>query len=137
MVQVINNWSRLASALKPSCQQGLKTVAKNMQGYIQDNAPRLTGFMADNVYVSAWDESDYGQGGEPTGSAYLLDEAKPDNDTTVNVGAAASYSCWVNWGHHVRGGGFVPANPFFDQGVEQAASTFESDMAQALAEGLV
>ena len=137
MVSIVNNWSSIAAKLKPALQQGIKVVATNVQVNAQQNAPYVTGFMSNNVYASGWWGSDYGQGGEPPGDAYLLDEVAPENDLQAIVGAAANYSIFVEMGHHTRSGSFVPAQPWFIPAIEQAASTMEDDMAQALAEGLV
>lgn len=135
-MRYVNRFPELAAKLKPALQTGIKVVAFNVQAYARQG-PYRTGFMDSNIYASGWWGSDYG-GGEspPTDDVYLLPEVSPPDDMTAIVGAAANYSAFVNYGHHTRGGGFVPANPFFDQGVEQARGTFESDMATALAEGL-
>ena len=127
-----NRWAELAAKLKPACQKGVKVGARAMKGNIQGGAPVQTGFMASQVYVSAWDESDYGQGiGPPTDDVYLLPEVKPEGDTSAIVGAAANYSEWVNGGTR-----FMAAQPFFDQGVEQTRGEFEAIMTEALREAL-
>jgi len=137
-MRYVNRWNILASELKPSLQKGLQTTGVQMVANIQANAPRRTGFMADNVYVSGPLVSTYGAGGSPSSDeAYLLPEVTPQDEYSAIVGAAADYSIWVNFGHHTRSGSFVPANPFFDRGVEQTRGQFETIMAAALAAGLV
>lgn len=137
-MRYVNRWPELAQALKPSLQKGLQATGVLMVGNIQGNAPRRTGFMADNVYVSGPLGSTYGAGGSPSNDeAYLLPEVAPPDDMTAIVGAAANYSIFVDMGHHTRSGSFVPANPFFDRGVEQTRGEFETIMAAELAKGLV
>ena len=134
-----NRWAELAGKLKPACQKGVKEAAYAMKDNIQSGAPvgkgegtYHGGFMRDHVYVSAPGESTYGQGMEPpTDDVYLLPEIKPENDLEAVVGAAANYSEWVNGGTR-----HMPAQPFFDQGVEQTRSEFEGIMTTALREAL-
>ncbi len=127
-----NRWAELAGKLKPAVQKGVKEAAYAMQSNIQSGAPVQTGFMRDNVYVSAPGESTYGQGmGPPTDDVYLLPEIKPEDDMTAIVGAAAEYSAFVNYGTR-----HMPAQPFFDQGVEQTRGEFEGIMTTALREAL-
>ncbi len=134
-----NRWAELAGKLKPACQKGVKEAAYAMKDNIQSGAPvgqgegtYHGGFMRDNVYVSTFDESTYGQGMEPpTDDVYRLPEIKPEDDMTAIVGAAADYSEWVNGGTR-----HMPANPFFDQGVEQTRGEFEPIMTTALREAL-
>ena len=132
MVSVVNNWGTIASKLKPSVQQGIKVVATNIQTYAQQNAHYVTGFMSTNVYANGWWGSDYGQGVEPPNDdVYLLEEVQPENDLQAIVGAAANYSIYQEMGTYK-----MSANPWFIPAVETAATTFEQDMAQAMAEGL-
>ena len=137
-MRYVNRWNELAAKLKPSLQKGLQATGEQAVSFIQGNAPRRSGFMADNVYCSGPLQSTYGAGGSPSNDdAYLLPEVSPPNDMTAIVGAAANYSIFVDMGHHTRSGSFVPANPFFDRGVEQTRGVFETIMAAELATGLV
>jgi hypothetical protein len=139
MAVVFNHFPQIAAQLKPVLQQGIKTTAKDMVGFASSGAPRETGFMGDNVYMSAHDESTYGQGPAPSKKgAYLLPEVTPGSDMEAIVGAAAYYSIYVEMGHHTRSGSYVPANPWFYPAVELARGTFEQEMAIALQQlGLV
>jgi len=76
--------------------------------------------------------STYGVGSiQPPGDSYLLPEVKPGDDMTAVVGAAADYSVFINYGTR-----YMPAQPFFDQGVETTRGEFEPIMAAYLKEGL-
>ncbi len=132
MMAGFNRWALLAAKIKPACQKGVKATAHAMVANIQGPAPRRTGFMADNVYMSAWDESTYGQGpAPPTDDVYLLPEEKPGDDMSAIVGAAADYSAFVNYGTR-----YMAAQPFFDQGVETTQGEFEGITRVAFNEGL-
>ncbi len=128
----VNRFPELAAKLKPSLQKGVQATGELMVSNIAGPAPRRTGFMADNVYVSGPLSSTYGAGpAPPTDDVYLLPEVKPTDDMTANVGAAANYSEYVNYGTV-----YMPAQPFFDQGVEATRGTFLAIMQAALSEGL-
>jgi hypothetical protein len=50
----------------------------------------------------------------------------------VAIGYAAGYARPVNDGHHTRSGGFVAANPFFDNAVQGNIGTIHDKIAEAL-----
>ncbi len=128
----VNRFPELVAALKPALQKGVQATGEQMVSNIEGPAPRRTGFMADNVYVSGPLSSTYGAGpAPPTDDVYLLPEVKPTDDMTAVVGAAANYSEWVNGGTR-----YMAAQPFFDQGVETTRGEFETIMTAHLQEGL-
>src|SRR6266700_6793265 len=128
----VNRFPELADALKPALQKGVQATGEKMVSNIEGPAPRRSGFMADNVYVSGPLSSTYGAGpAPPTDDVYLLPEVKPTDDMTAVVVAAANYSEWVNGGTR-----YMAAQPFFDQGVEATRGTFLAIMQAALSEGL-
>ncbi|MEO6892513.1 MAG: HK97 gp10 family phage protein [Ktedonobacteraceae bacterium] len=127
-----NKFGAIAAKLKPALQKAAKESARTMAENIRSEAPVRTGFLAGSVYFSAFDESSYGQGMGPTESgSYLLPKSTPPDDMTVIVDAAANYAIYINCGTR-----FIPANPFFDRGVEASRSTLEPDMAVILNEEL-
>jgi phage gpG-like protein len=129
-VVVFNHFPRIAAQLKPMLQQGIKTTAKDMVGFASGTAPRDTGFMGDNVYYSAHDESSYGQGPAPSKKgSYLLPEVLPSSDMEVIVGAAANYSIYVNYGHHTSSGSYVPAQPFWEPTTEHGKQILNDELA--------
>ncbi len=120
----VNRFPELAAALKPALQKGVQATGEQMVSNIAGPAPRRSGFMADNVYVSGPLSSTYGAGpAPPTDDVYLLPEVKPNDDMTAIVGAAADYSVYVNYGTYK-----MAAQPFFDQGVETTRGEFEPIM---------
>ena len=124
----VNRFPELAAALKPALQKGVQATGEQMVSNIADPAPRESGFMAENVYVSGPLSSTYGSGSiQPPGDSYLLPEVKPGDDMTAVVGAAADYSVFVNYGTR-----YMPAQPFFDKGVETTRGEFEPIMAAEL-----
>jgi phage gpG-like protein len=127
---VFNRFGAIARSLRPACRDATKVVAKDMTTTCQSFAPRDTGFMAESVYFSAYDESSYGSAGAPPQktSAYLLPEVTPGSDTEAIVGAAANYSIYVEMGHHTRSGSYVPANPWFYPSVELSRRDMEQKM---------
>src|SRR6266496_3435599 len=129
----VNRFPELAAKLKPSLQKGIQATGEQMVSNIEGPAPRESGFMAENVYVSGPLSSTYGSGSiAPPGDSYQLPEVKPADDMSAVVGAAASYSEYVNYGTR-----YMAAQPFFDQGVEATRGTFLAIMQAALSEGLV
>src|SRR6266700_3996449 len=124
----VNRFPELAAALKPSLQKGVQASGEQMVSNIEGPAPRRSGFMAENVYVSGPLSSTYGSGSiAPPGDSYQLPEVMPGDDMTAVVGAAANYSAYVNYGTR-----YMAAQPFFDQGVEATRGEFETTMAAAL-----
>jgi HK97 gp10 family phage protein len=127
-----NRFPELAAALKPALQKGVQATGEQMVSNIEGLAPRQTGFMAENVYVSGPLSSTYGSGSiEPPDDSYQLPEVKPGDDMTAIVGAAANYSVYVNYGTR-----FMAAQPFFEPGVEATRGEFDAIMAAAFAEGM-
>ena len=126
-----NHWPQIAAALKPGVQRAVTNTAKAIRGLASDGAPKLSGWMADNVYtVTPLEGSTYGQAGAPPGpsSAYLLPEQTPPDDMSAVVGAAANYSVYVEEGHHTTNGGYVPANPWFFPAVEQGRGILDAEL---------
>ena len=127
-----NHWPQIAAALKPGVQRAVTNTAKAIGGLASDGAPKLSGWMADNVYtVTPLEGSTYGQAGAPPGpsSAYLLPEQQPPDDMSAVVGAAANYSVYVEFGHHVHNSStYVPANPWFFPAVEQGRALLEAEL---------
>src|SRR5258708_2021715 len=126
-----NDFSLIAQNLKPACREIITETVIDLADLVQVNAPVLSGLMHDSVYYVTPDGiSTYGQASPPTDDVYLLPEELPSNDMQGLVGVGANYSEWVNYGHHTRSGSYVPAQPFFDQAMEQGPAIFEGHMSE-------
>ncbi len=126
-----NLFFQLADNLKPACQEIVgNTVIEGAQA-VKAGAPVDTEFMQDAVYYVTPDgRSTYGQASPEKKGSYLLDEVTPENDLQGVIGAAANYSIFVNNGHHTVSGSYVPAQPFFDEGVAQLEDIFNEQAAE-------
>ncbi len=126
-----NDFSLIAQNLKPACRVIITETVIDIADVVQANAPVLSGFMHDSVYYVTPDgASSYGGGSPPTDDVYLLPEELPSNDMQGLVGVGANYGEFVNYGHHTRSGSYVPAQPFFDQAMEQGPAIFEGHMSE-------
>lgn len=63
-------------------------------------------------------------------------EMEPEADAPVQPGivvaAAASYAGYIEYGHHTRGGSFVPGRPFMQPAVDQAVPKITEAIAQEI-----
>ncbi len=126
-----NDFSLIAQNLKPACREIITETVIDIANLVQANAPVDTGFMRDSVYYVTPDgASSYGNAEPSNDDAYLLPEETPANDMQGLVGVAGNYGEFVNYGHHTRSGSYVPAQPFFDQAMEQGPAIFEGHMSE-------
>src|SRR5260221_2942422 len=82
----INRFPELAAALKPALQKGVQATGEQMVSNIEGPAPRESGFMAENGYVSGPLSSTYGSGSiRPSADSYPLPQLKPSDAITAIV----------------------------------------------------
>jgi len=123
MADAYNNWSNIANVLIPACEQAVDSVAKAGAKHVQDqitaNNQIRTGFMLSSVYASTPLGSDY------SGGVKALPEEKPSSNTEAVIGVAASYAQFPNYGTV-----FQAPKPFFEPGIDQTASDFDTALEQ-------
>src|SRR5579872_1142691 len=122
---IVNKFPAMAAALQPIVSQMVRKTAFAIAADAASNAAVDTGFMKSAVYVVTSQTSTYGNAGTPPGDSYLLPQVEaPGDDLTAIVACGANYSVFVELGHHTRGGGTVPAQPFFFPAVDRGAASF-------------
>jgi hypothetical protein len=97
-VKFVNNIRVTKDAVRGEMAEAINRAAREHQSVSRLLAPVDTGFLRRNIT--------------------LLERATPRKPRAV-VRSAASYSASVNYGHRTSNGGFVPAQPFWEEGIER------------------
>ncbi len=123
---VFNLFPALARAMRPACQTISSDTARFLEAAVAGGAPVRTGFLASSVYsITPKYGSTYATMGTPPGDSYALPPIEPDGPYESVVGVAANYGVYVNYGTR-----FMPAQPFFDEAVANAAFAFPKEAAK-------
>lgn len=118
----MNHWANIATALQNGCEQCVDATAEtavvNIQRKIEANGQVDSGEMRDTIYRTSQRSSTY-----HADEHSLPEIPKPDSSTEANVAAAAEYSIYQD-----KGTVYIPARPFFDQGLDNTRGDFEKNM---------
>jgi len=109
----------LAATLSDRANQAVGDIARQVQVGAVSNAVRDTGSMAEGVYVTTTDGSDYGErtaaATDANPKVVILEEVTPDGPGEAIVGCAAGHSIYVEYGTRS-----MPAQPFLTPAAEAA-----------------
>lgn len=125
-----NRWEDLANALQSGCEQAVDATAdavvSRIQEQIEANGQVRTGEMRDGIYKISQRGSSY------KNSEHALTEIPvPSSSTEADVAAAAAHSIFQNMGTV-----YIPPRPFFEPGMQNAASDFDKNIEQYIVKAL-
>ncbi len=121
-----NHWGEIAAKFPVELHKVVVQVTEFVRDTAANNAPKRTGWMASTIYTVTSEGSTYGQTNGPApGDAYLLPEGPEVSDPfTGNVGVAANYAAWVNYGTR-----FQSAQPFWEPALDEGRLRLDATLA--------
>lgn len=125
IITLFNHFPELQATMPLMINKALRKAAVDVAARAKISAPKITGFMANSIYITAKDYDTYGQ--RVVGNGQLLPPvAQPESWTTVIVAVGAAYGIYVEMGSR-----YVPARPYLIPALEYVKPKLEQYLAES------
>lgn len=135
---VENNKDEIQGELEEAIERALEAVGLQAENYVKMNVPVDTGLLRNSIThaiagkhaaISTY-SADHPKKGQPASGSYS--GSAPYEKNTVFIGTNVEYAPYVELGHKLPSGGFVPGIHFLERGITSHMNVYKTIIETAL-----